>query len=262
MKRSRYILAVLVLAIWGYSVAVFGQETEAEISSQEDLSVFESVTPGQVDENDVLPSSALMEDASRESGMPVMSDVSISGSTETLSETGLASPENVSSSSPQIVVRAIELGVSGPEFSLPEAISGQLADPRVGIDEFLVLLFFRGAWDPYAQEQLKSVMREYKGFENLGAKVVGISGDDQEKLATFRKSELFPFPILVDADFNVGRLYGTYRPEMRQIYPACFILDRAGRIRFFQRASLGPETVEVQEILRALGNLQNDKWEE
>lgn len=151
-----------------------------------------------------------------------------------------------------IPIYEIAVGEKSMPFTLPTSMGKEVSVPE-GIDAGrIVLAFFRGPWDPYAEEQLKKFAVHYEDIEVLGAKVVAISAGSPQSLAAMRRENLLPFPVLVDEDFNVSRAFKTYRASMRMIFPALYILNRDGTILFFQRGQMGTDYVQIEQLTELL----------
>lgn len=142
-----------------------------------------------------------------------------------------------------------------PSFALPNVLGGSVRVPEDVAASYVVILFFRGAWDPYAQKQLQSIADKYQTLKDFNVFMVAISGDDPDALATLRKTTLYPFPILHDTGCLIGRAFNVYRPEMREDSPACFVLNSEDRLVFMQKAESGPESLTVEQLITVITDL-------
>lgn len=91
------------------------------------------------------------------------------------------------------------------------------------------------------------------GFEELGARVLGISLDSVKDQATFHKKEELNFSLLSDPDGSAARKYGVL-PEGSS-YPGrkTFLIDRKGILRHIsEKVDVTNHGDDVVELLLQL----------
>ncbi|RMG32628.1 MAG: AhpC/TSA family protein [Gammaproteobacteria bacterium] len=107
-----------------------------------------------------------------------------------------------------ITEQALAVGDEAPDFVLstpqdhPVSLSALLAEGPV------VLNFFRGAWCPYCNMELKALDAIVPAVRARGAELVSISPNLPEKSAAFLAENPFSFDVLCDPDNQVARTYG------------------------------------------------------
>lgn len=74
----------------------------------------------------------------------------------------------------------------------------------------LVLYFYPKDFTPGCTAEACSLRDDYTLFENSGIPIFGISGGSAELHQKFRNKHDLPFPILMDEDLNIAKLYDTY----------------------------------------------------
>jgi peroxiredoxin len=131
----------------------------------------------------------------------------------------------------------VEVGERTPEF---EALDQNLKQRK--LSEFkgqkLVLAFFPGAFTGVCTKEMCRFRDSMAGFNNLGAKVVGISVDTPFSLAEFAKANKLNFDLLSDAEKNVSKKYGVLYenfvniPGLRASKRSVFVLDKEGNVRY------------------------------
>ncbi len=172
----------------------------------------------------------------------------------------------------------LKVGDRAPEFSLSDALGSHmsLADALKG--GAAVVTFYRGAWRPYCNLQLKAYQQALPEIMALGAQILAISPQLPDgSLSTAEKNSL-KFPVLSDVGNSVARSFGlvyALPEELRAALrlngkslpgvngdeswelpvPATFVVDTDRRIAsvFFEvdyRRRLGPE--ELIGTLRAM----------
>ena len=89
----------------------------------------------------------------------------------------------------------------GPALTLPDAFGG----------DFGVVLFFRGAWCPYCNAQLRAFQRASDSLADAGAKVAALSVDDEPATAGLIAKHGLTFPVGHSADARaIAGLTGAF----------------------------------------------------
>jgi len=110
----------------------------------------------------------------------------------------------------------------GNELTLPDAVGG----------EFAVVLFYRGAWCPYCNAQLRAFERAGQELADAGIRVAALSVDDQDTTAALVAKHRLTFPVGYGADAaGIASLTGAFvNPEPVYLQSTGFVLDPAGRV--------------------------------
>jgi peroxiredoxin len=120
-----------------------------------------------------------------------------------------------------IAAQAKNIGDHAPAFNL-ENSRGE----RVSMQDFLqqgvlVVNFYRGAWCPYCNLELKAWDRVLPALNKLGANLVSITPNTKEKSSALLQENPFGFDILWDCDNQIAKNYGlvfTLSETLRSIY--------------------------------------------
>ena len=161
--------------------------------------------------------------------------------------------------------KAPKLGEKAPPFSLLD-----LDGRRVTLDGELtrgpvVLVLLRG-WPgyqcPFCTRQFADFLGHASAFEAAGARVVwvypGPSDSVQHHAREFLASRALPsaFRITTDPDYVFTNAYGLrWDAPDETAYPATFVIDRGGTVRFAQ-VSLGHDgRALATDVLKALDRL-------
>jgi peroxiredoxin len=129
----------------------------------------------------------------------------------------------------------LSVGDSAPDFELTWKI-GQ--DPLRRSDhqgdDPLVVLFFPLAFSPVCTEEMCAVAEDLSAFNELGAKVVGISVDSPFVNAKFAEECGAEFPILSDFNAEAADAFGVRNDDffgMKGVADrSAFVVDAAGDI--------------------------------
>lgn len=153
----------------------------------------------------------------------------------------------------------LPLGQKAPDFRLPAALDGRTVtvDSRALRREGpTVIYFYPAAYTPGCSLEAKLFADHMPVFERLGARVVGISGDDIETLKSFSVSHCRGrFPVAADQGLTVAAQYdasssfgGGFAARVS------YVLDADGQVRFALRDT--DPRKHVDGTLRAVRALQ------
>ncbi len=109
-----------------------------------------------------------------------------------------------------------------PALQLPDALAGH----------FGVVLFYRGAWCPYCNAQLRAFERAQDSLADVDAAVVALSVDDEATTAELIAKHGLSFPVGHSADAKVvAEATGAFvNAEPAYLQSTGFVLDPAGRV--------------------------------
>ncbi|MGI8678963.1 MAG: peroxiredoxin family protein [Jatrophihabitans sp.] len=110
----------------------------------------------------------------------------------------------------------------GEQLVLPDAVLG----------EFGVVLFFRGAWCPYCNAQLRAFERAQDALAEVGARVVALSVDDEATTAELIAKHGLTFPVGYGADVAaIAATTGAFvNEEPRFLQSSGFVLAPDGQV--------------------------------
>ncbi|NRT56606.1 peroxiredoxin-like family protein [Sphaerotilus uruguayifluvii] len=174
----------------------------------------------------------------------------------------------------------LQVGDLVPLFELPDAHGRPVRLADLLARGPVVLSFYRGAWCPFCNMELRSLQRVLPELQALGASLVAISPELPDHSLPLVEREGLSFPVLTDLGNTVARQFGIVFPlegEVRRIslevfqvdlprfngdaswdlpVPATFVIapDRSIRLAFFD-----PEfrhRVEPQVVVQAVRDTQ------
>jgi peroxiredoxin len=119
--------------------------------------------------------------------------------------------------------RALGVGARAPEFELPDATGRSIASARLLAQGPLVVKFYRGAWCPYCNLDLRAWQGHLPELAALGAQFVAVSPTSADASLTLAQKHALAFPVLSDAGHGVARRFGivyTLDESLRTVYAA------------------------------------------
>ncbi len=103
------------------------------------------------------------------------------------------------------------------------------------------------------QAEACSIRDRYEVFENSDIPVLGVSGGNVKSHQSFKDKNNLPFPLLMDEEFEIAKLYGVYKTkkmygkEYLGIERTTFLIDEKGKIEGIFGGPEGIEKVKTKE---------------
>lgn len=152
-------------------------------------------------------------------------------------------------------VPGLDIGAKAPPFTLPDPVGGEvrLADRLAGGP--VVLTFYRGAWCPYCNLELRAYQDALPEFRRLGARLIAVSPQAPDDALSIKDKHGLEFDVLSDRDQAVAAAYQirfdlpeSVKPHLLEAtvaalaaqqpdgrwslpVPATFVLDGDGTVR-------------------------------
>jgi peroxiredoxin len=123
-------------------------------------------------------------------------------------------------------------GDTFPELTLTVPGGKIVTVPETFAGQFGVVLFYRGAWCPYCNAQLRAFQRASASLAEAGVRVVALSVDDEADTAGLIAKHGLTFPVGFGADARaVAALTGAFvNADPVYLQSTGFVLDPAGKI--------------------------------
>ena len=153
----------------------------------------------------------------------------------------------------------IKPGQQAPDFSLYDSDKNKITLSDLKSHNIL-LLFFPAAFTGTCTKELCSVRDHISVYNNVSAKVFGISVDMVYSLSKYKEEQQLNFSLLSDFNKEVseayGCLYDTFSFEMKGVSKrAAFIIDKSGIVRYaevLEKATDLPNFEAIQKTLQSL----------
>ncbi len=153
---------------------------------------------------------------------------------------------------------AVKVGDKAPDFTLPS----QMGD-NVTLSEYLgkknvVLYFYPLDESPGCTKEACAFRDSYEQLADLGAEVLGVSGQSIGSHVAFASHYGLPFLLLSDVGNKVRQLYGV--PSTMGIIPGrvTYIIDKKGVVRHVFNSQTEAQR-HVEEAQRTLEMLQKEE---
>lgn len=107
-----------------------------------------------------------------------------------------------------IIKNAKNVGDSMPKFTLLDGKGKNVKSSDLLKKGHLVITFYRGAWCPFCNLYLRSLQRNVPRFKDLGASLVAISVEPQDRTLSVAETNKLDFTVLSDPKLAVSRKFG------------------------------------------------------
>ncbi|HEV8271092.1 MAG TPA: peroxiredoxin [Chitinophagaceae bacterium] len=154
----------------------------------------------------------------------------------------------------------IEIGQVAPDFTLYDSARNKVTLSNLR-GQNVLLLFFPLAFTSTCTAELCSIRDNISFYNNVNAKVFGISVDSLHTLAKYKADQNLNFTLLSDFNKDVSSLYGSiyemFGYNMKGVSKrSAFVIDNDGIVRYaevLENASEQPNFKNITLTLESLG---------
>jgi thioredoxin-dependent peroxiredoxin len=156
------------------------------------------------------------------------------------------------------VLLAIKIGEKAPDFTLPSQMGDTVTLSEYQGKKNVVLYFYPKDETIGCTKEACAFRDSYDVFTNLGAEVLGVSGQSVESHKSFATHHGLPFLLLSDVDNKVRELYDV--PATMGFIPGrvTYIIDKKGVMRHIFNSQSQPEK-HIEEAKRVLEKLDTEE---
>ena len=154
----------------------------------------------------------------------------------------------------------IEIGQPAPDFTLFDSTKNKitLSDMK---EQNVLLLFFPLAFTSTCTAELCSIRDNISFYNDVNAKVFGISVDSLHTLAKYKADQNLNFTLLSDFNKDVSSLYGSlyemFGYNMKGVSKrSAFVIDKDGIVRYAEVLENASEQPNFKNITLTLENLR------
>jgi peroxiredoxin Q/BCP len=152
------------------------------------------------------------------------------------------------------VLLAIKIGEKAPDFTLPSQMGDTVTLSEYHGKKNVVLYFYPKDETIGCTKEACAFRDSYDVFTNLGAEVLGVSGQSVESHKSFATHHGLPFLLLSDAENKVREMYGV--PATMGFIPGrvTYVIDKKGIVRHMFNSQSQPEKhiEEAKQVLEKL----------
>ena len=142
-------------------------------------------------------------------------------------------------------IPAIAPSTAAPDFTLRS-----MTGPNMRLGEQrgrVVMVNFWATWCGPCREEMPQLNRLYERYKSAGFVLLGVNVDDDSHKAADVAAKLgVTFPVLLDSDKVVSRLYDL------STMPSTVIIDRDGKVRYVHRGYLAGTEADYEKQIREL----------
>ena len=146
---------------------------------------------------------------------------------------------------------AIKVGDKAPDFTLPDANGNNVSLSDFLGNKSVVVYFYPKDDTPGCTKESCAFRDSYEVFKEMGAEVIGISGDSTDSHQKFASKYQLPFILLSDSDNKVRKLFGV--PATMFILPGrvTYVIDKEGIVKHIFDSQLD-FNAHVEEALKTI----------
>ncbi len=149
---------------------------------------------------------------------------------------------------------ALQKGELAPDFSLPNATGQTVSLSGLLRNGLVALTFYRGAWCPYCNIQLRAYQEILPQIHELGAELVAISPELPDGSLTVTEKHHLAFPVLSDVNAVILRQYKvlfTVPENIREIYlKAGLDVEKANGVSTWELPIPATYVIDADRIIR------------
>ena len=158
------------------------------------------------------------------------------------------------------------VGQHAPDFEL-ESTRGDAVRLSATLESGpTVLVFFRGHWCSYCQEQLRTFSHlNYDLWRHLGVDILPVTRDDVPDLVEMRSRFGLTVELLSDPDLSVTRDYTDTEDNAKHgeiPVPAVYVVDTEGVVRYGETSRDPSDRANANLVRHVIKNDFEDPYEE
>ena len=155
---------------------------------------------------------------------------------------------------------SIQKGDKAPSFTLRASDTSEISLASYQGNHNVLLLFFPLAFTGVCTKELCSMQEDLSKYQELNAKIIGISVDSPFTLAKFKEENKLSFPLVSDFNKDVSRAYFALYDEfvfgMKGVSKrSAFVIDKEGNVKYAEvldNAGDLPDFATIEKTLTEL----------
>ena len=146
----------------------------------------------------------------------------------------------------------ISAGETAPDFTLKDQDGNDWTLSKALALGEVVLCFYPMAFSPVCEGEMTCATNDLELFENMGATVVGISGDSWFTQKAWAEKLGLKQTLLADMHREVCKAYGFYFKDLHVPARGTVIVSQDGTVKWVQARELG-QAMQVAEVVGEVG---------
>jgi peroxiredoxin Q/BCP len=147
----------------------------------------------------------------------------------------------------------LKVGALAPEFSAQDQHGKPLTLSSLLERGRLILYFYPKDFTPVCTAQACTFRDASEGLAELGANVVGVSGDKDDSHQRFSAEHSVPFSLIADPERRIIKAYGASIPIINHTLRVTYVIDTNRRIlgAFHHELSAAKHLSDVKKALES-----------
>jgi peroxiredoxin Q/BCP len=147
----------------------------------------------------------------------------------------------------------LKVGTLAPEFSAQDQHGKALTLASLLERGRLILYFYPKDFTPVCTAQACTFRDASEGLSELGANVVGVSGDKDDSHQRFSTEHRVPFSLIADPERRIIKAYGASIPIINHTLRVTYVIDTNRRIlgAFHHELSAAKHLNDVKRALES-----------
>jgi|TARA_B110000483_G_scaffold228870_1_gene292248 peroxiredoxin len=114
----------------------------------------------------------------------------------------------------------IESGSQAPDATLNSIEDKQIRLSDLWADQNVLLIFYRGGWNPYCNAQIRDISVKHSQFQDRSVLPILVSVDEPDASALLTAAYGVPFPVMSDSDLDAHQAYNVVLQVTDEEYEA------------------------------------------
>lgn len=149
----------------------------------------------------------------------------------------------------------LQVGDKAPAFNLSDQNGNVVNSQTIYGKQVVVIYFYPKDDTPGCTREACSFRDSYQDFEDVGARVIGVSSDSPSSHKKFAEKYRLPFTLLSDRENNLRSAFAV-KPDLFGLIPGrvTFVVDKQGVIQYVFDSQMSSEK-HMEESLKAIKEL-------
>jgi peroxiredoxin len=146
----------------------------------------------------------------------------------------------------------VDAGSKAPGFRSRDVLGREINSEDLRGRTSQVLFFYRNSQCQTCREEMADLAEKYALISEHDGEVIAVSTDGIDPAKNLAVDLRLPYPVISDPDAGIIKLYGVYDDETATAYPAIFLVDRNGIVRYRKKIEGLDDLVPADDIVDRL----------